>query len=109
MRLILLNARPTLAYYRGEDEFLKPDYQAYIDPSQVIVLEGVTAFFSDHQGFLVTFKSPLNAQAAFEQTGWVQDPRQELITLFTRYDFGQRCIFVNRVAYMDWRLEEGAL
>lgn len=110
MRLILTDARPTQTFYRGEEAFLVPDLASgEPDKTKDIVIENVSGFRSEHFGFLVHFKDNMQAaRACHDKTAWPQDgswpPRE--ITLFAKYDFGQRCFYINDLAYMSYCLEE---
>lgn len=106
MKLILSEARDTREFFHGTDPFLVPDFHTPVDPLKGVIVEGVKAFFTDHHGFLITFKTEAAAREAYDKTEWVQDPNQEHVTLFCRYDFSQRCIYIGRTAYMQYRLEE---
>lgn len=106
MRLILSVAHPTRLLFRDGEPFRIVDHRAMVDSTDVIEVNNVQAFYSDFQGFLVTFKNHDDWMEGFIKTGWVQDENQGIFALFTKYDFSQRCIIVRETAYMDWRIEE---
>lgn len=106
MHLVLSQARKTIAYYRGDDKYLQPDFHTPPDEFDVIRLEGVTRFYQAYRGMLVTFDTEASAQAAHEKTGWPQDNTQPHVTLHVCFDWASGCIIIEDKAYMNWRVEQ---